>query len=301
MDETKKLGMAVMFIYIGIAIALIVTVVSSFVTAFNVIDYLIPSDTLSWYWYHEHIFDVLSVSVSFLIVAFGVLFYLSRRVRLLIGGQFGETIFYKICHGIILFVLTLSFLAVAISSVMLLSGLLGGDISLSYLFKLLFVAGVGGMVFFYYRGVLRGMWRTHRTEEVTMISICAALIFVIAVTTIVILNPLERRAMDETFETLEMIESLTGDIDSYYEKVKYLPMDPSNRAFVNHESVYREYYWEQHIGERFTYKRSNNLAYTICAEFDAVPSEKAKKADGYPYEQFEITEEGETCFDLSVQ
>ena len=159
MEDSKKEGMAVMFIYFGITIALVVAVASSFITAFSIIDYLIPRDPFDWHWYNNFVFDTLSVSASFLVVSFGVLIYLSRRVRTLINSQFSETVFYKICHAIILLILLLSFLAVAISSAVLLAGFLGGDISLGNLFKLLFVGGVGGVTFCYYRGVLRGIWR----------------------------------------------------------------------------------------------------------------------------------------------
>ena len=46
MDQTKRQGMIVSFMYGGIAIALVVSVVSSFVTFFNIINYLLPSGVI---------------------------------------------------------------------------------------------------------------------------------------------------------------------------------------------------------------------------------------------------------------
>ena len=302
MDQEKRQGMVALFMYVGIAIALIVTVVSSFITVFGIIDYLIPKESASWYWIHRGIFDALSGSVSFLLVSFGILYYVSCKVRLLTGNQFAETVYYKVCHAIILFVLVLSFLAVAISSALLLSGILGGDISLGYFFKLLFVAGVGGLVFFYYRGVLRGVWRTHRKEERTLVCICAFLIVLIVITAVAILNPLDRKEISETLETLEIIEAFSNDVDRYYAEVKNIPVNPGSQAFLKHDAVYHgRYLWEKHLDEQFTYKRINAANYRVCASFEALPTDAMKKHSGYPYERFEIEKRGETCFDLSAQ
>ena len=296
--------MTILFMYIGIAVALIVAVVSSFFTAFNIIDYvLVSEDPHDWYWYHRYVFDALSGSVSFLLVSYGILVYISRKVRLLTDNRFHTTVFYRICHAIVLLLIILSFFAVAISLATLLAGFLGGDISLGYAFKALFVAGVGGVVFFYYRGVLQGMWRTHRKEERILVGTCTVLVLFLITVGIIILNPLERRSINETFETLEIIDAFSEDINAYYKRVEDVPdLDTVNSgAFLDNEGVYREYSWGRHLGERFTYERLDKSSYRICASFESVPNEAAKKSNGYPYRRFEVEEEGEQCFTLNAE
>ena len=124
--------------------------------------------------------------------------------------------------------------------------------------------------------------------------------FLITVTAVVILSPFERRAMDETFETLEIVQAFSEDINRYYEKVKYLPNNPKSQVFLNHDDVYREYHWKPHFGERFTYERTDALNYRVCATFSALPTETAKQSSGYPYDRFAIEKEGETCFDIKA-
>ena len=103
------------------------------------------------------------------------------------------------------------------------------------------------MVFLYYRGVLRGTWRTHQKEERILIVSCVALISIIMITSIVILSPLDRRAKEKTFETLEAVLSLSGDINSYYGDNNVIPTDIKDKKFLNDDSVYGTYQWERHF------------------------------------------------------
>ena len=302
MDDEKKQGMTILFMYVSIGITLIVAVVSSFVAVFNIIDYFLASweESFNWYWRHKHMFDTLANAVSFLLVSYGVLFYVSRKVRLLTDNRFYTSVFYRICHAVVLFIIILSLLAVSVSLATLLSGFLGGDISIGYAFKSLFVAGIGGVVFFYYRGVLHGMWRTHRKEEKVLVGTCTLLVLLIIVTSVSILNPFERRSVNETFETLESMKAFTEDVDGYYKRTGSVPSDINSSEFLDNEGVYREYEWEKEVGERFTYERLSDTVYNLCASFNAVPPERFRNSSGYPYERFKIQGKGEQCFTITA-
>lgn len=296
MDEIKKRGMIALFMYIGIAISLTITVIFGLSTAFHIINYFIPSSSLNWHGdYRYGILENLPPSISFLLVAFIILCFLSWKVRTIVT-DYRETVWYPLCHAVIMIILTASMIAVAVSAALVIGGVLGGDISLGYLFKLLFTIGTGAMVFFYYRGVMRGLWRTHKREEWTFVMSMTSLIIILVITSVSILNPFERPALDKTYDTLEAMKGISEDLHMYHRETGLLPSDVRDTAFLQSDVVHGTYRWEGYLDDEFTYERTEDSSYRLCASFEALP--RMTSLPGYPYEQFLVETVGESCFDL---
>ena len=292
--------MVALFMYIGIAISLIVTVIFGLITAFQVINYLVPSDSLNWYAdYRYGILSGLPSFISFLTVAFGILCFLSWKVRT-IFTDYRETVWYPLCHAVIMLILTVSMGAIAVSLALIISGMLAGDISLSYLFKLLFTIGAGAVVFFYYRGVMRGLWRTHKREERAFVISVTLLVFILIAASVGILNPPQRQALNRTYDTLETMRSVSDDIYTYYRDTELLPVDIEDSMFLRHKTVNREHFFplREHETGTFTYEPGTGTSYRLCASFDALP--QMTFLDDYPYRQFPVEETGMTCFTLDA-
>ena len=124
-------GITVLFLYIGNAIAALVSVISGFLTVFSVIDYFLRPDSLSWWEFNVIVTGgSLASSVSFLIISFIVLIVLSRVIRKnyavkdLRGG-----LWHNWCRAVVMIVLALSILTILIAVAMLLEGFLSGRYS----------------------------------------------------------------------------------------------------------------------------------------------------------------------------
>ena len=115
----------------------------------------------------------------------------------------------------------------------------------------------------------------------------------------IILNPFERKSINETFDILEAVQTVSEDINLYYKTNSVLPADLRENKFFESDAVHRKYYWEEHLDNTFTYEKVDRTNYRICASFPAIPPEAATAFPGYPYERFVVENTGETCFDIN--
>ena len=304
MSIEKDNSLTILFMHLGIAISLIVVVVSSFTTAFSMIDYWLPSDSLHWHRY-QFMFGKLSGSVSFLVVSFSVLLYLSGRVRCLMGKvskSDREKVWYKVYNAVVLLVLTLSFLAVGISVALLLGGILRGDLTLAYLYKLLFVLIVGGLVFVYYRGVLHDTWQRCRVTERLLVGLTVFLVTVMVIMSLCVLDPVNRKALDETYRTLSILHAVASDLNLHYTENNNLPERLEDINSLPNKGLNRMHNnWQSEINKEFIYAHRLGSLYELCANFAALPTEKAKSIQDYPYnEHFPVEHLGENCFQLDA-
>ena len=296
--ETSQKGISSSFVWAGIALSLLVAILFGFQVAFAIIDYLMPSDQLSWYSFRGNL-NSLPQSAAFLLVSFGVLLRLSQKALLFSIEEQRESVWYSIRHAIIVFILALSVIVLVYSLASFLGDVFGGDFYLGLLFKTAFSFGVGAMVFYYYRGVLKDVWRVHASEEKKFIISVSALVVLLTFVAVVIASPLSRHELADTYETLEALDVVSSDIESFYRENVYLPNQLGASVFLAHDSVQHARFWEEYLGDRFTYEKSGQSSYQLCASFEVLP--KGVDLAQYPYGQFVVEETGETCFTLDVK
>lgn len=287
MEDTHK-NMKLLFLYLGSAVALLIAVVSGFITTFIIIDHLLKPDSYSWFDFRNGVLGALPSSTAFFIISFGVLFTLSRLARLL-AIDFRETTWHKVCRAVVMFILAVSLFAVLIAAALLLQDILSGEIALAYLLKLLFTAGVGAMTFYYYNGVLHGLWQSHKKRERLFVATVLILAGIIIVTGITIINPLQRSAVIETNATLERIHSMQTYIEGEFKTSGVLLEKYDMNFFYNRNSN----------AMPVNYEKTGLFTYRLCAEF-RVPSQNIDLPN-YPYTNYPVPSADTHCFDLSVQ
>ena len=299
MERVQK-GVQTLFLYVGIAISLLVTVVASFFAAFDIIEHFILPESFGWYDFYYSISGGggLSTSVAFLIVGFVVLCILSRTVRSITSHQSSDTVWYKGCQSVIMIVLALSLGAVFITSALVLDGILDGDISLAYALQLLFTFGVGLMVFYYYRGVLRGVWRTHRKEEKTFLFSVVILVILLITSGVYIMNPLDRRDLDDTYATLHILETTHHEVNKFYKEKKYLPADLDTIPHLADSDV-RWSPFNDGMAEEVVYEKTAFSTYSLCTSFRFLP--EGIDFHDYPFKDFPVEKVGDVCFDFDAR
>lgn len=288
MDDSSKGGLGFLFLYIGIGLALLFTVISGVRAVFGIIDHLVLSDSVGWYQLYRS--TELPVSAAFLLVSFLVLFVILRKVRG-VTNDYRDTIWYTFCRTIILIIITVSVVMTAVAVSLLFGDLLSGDVSLNSFLKMFFVVGVGLMVFYYHRGVLHGAWRVRRGEERTFVVAVSVLLALIILTAVIVSNPFERVRMERIYKTLNYIQGAYHSVEHFYGDEGYLPVSLDEVDSL--KRPHREY-----IDIDIFYEIVNKKSYRLCASFDALP--KGANVPHYPYARFEVAEIGENCFDLTV-
>ena len=105
MSDLDKSGIGLLFLYIGVGIALLFTIVSGFQSVFGIIDHLVLDDSVSWHSLYRS--TDLPISAAFLLVSFSVLFIVLRRTRSF-GNSHQGTIWHTLCRAVILIIVTVS-------------------------------------------------------------------------------------------------------------------------------------------------------------------------------------------------
>ena len=299
-ESGQQHGVTVLFLYIGNAIAALVSVISGFMTVFAVIDYFLMPDTLMWWDYNAIVTGgQLAGSVSFLIISFIALVFLARTIRKKYAVRdLRGSAWHNWCRVIVMVVLALAILTILIAVAMLLEGFLSGDIHLAQTLKLVFTLGIGLMVFCYYRGVLRGIWRENRMQEMVFTYTVIGLVVLLAVVSVAVIRPFEVRNVKETNATLRYIERADGMVNDFYRTKKYIPA-----ALDEIEGLADEKGWEYPHGiygtaKPVTYERTGRTAFTLCAVFNALP--RGTEVSDYRYAEYEVASVGKNCFDLDV-
>ena len=289
MNEINKGGLGFLFLYIGIALALVFTVVSGIQAVFGIVDHLVFSDSVGWYQLHRS--TDLPFSAAFLFVSFISLYVVLRKMRS-VKNDYRDTIWYTLCRAIILVIITASVVMAAVAGSFLVGDVFSGDVSLHAFLQKLFVIGVGAMVFYYYRGVLHGVWRDHKKEEKVFVFVVSVLVALIVLTATIISNPFERMKLEKTYETFDHVLRVDNSIKAFYIEENRLPTSLDEAELLKYS--HGEYFDIVDV----SYEVVNKTGYRLCASFDMLP--RGTDMRRYPYSRFEIEETGESCFDLTL-
>ncbi len=291
MKGNDEYNLKVVFIYISIAIALLVTIISGSSAAFAIINYFLMPDSFTWWNFRGSVYGSLPSSIAFLSIAFLTLMALSRIVRDDIAIDHQRTVWYRLCQAIVMVILTLSLCTVLFVSALLIEGVLSGDISWAHFLKLVFMLGIGAMTFYYYRGVLRHVWQSHRKEKKMLVVTVSALVILLLVLGVAVVRPLTQRSVAETYEALDHLKTVSREVNVFFSEKKYLPADLSVLEYIKHGYVVDD--------GSVTYEKTGYASYRLCAEFEALP--RGTDLSEYPYDDFEVKETGTNCFVLSAQ
>ena len=291
MNEADKGGIGLLFLYVGVAIALLFTVVFGVRAVFSIIDHVVLHDSVSWYGLNRS--TEMPISTAFLLVSFTSLFIILRRARSIGVDAYQDTVWHMLCRAIILIIATVSVSMVAVSVSLFLGDLLSGDVSLNGSLKEFFVAGVGAVVFYYYRGVLQGVWRDRKKEEKVFVSVISAVVILVVIVAGVLSDPLDRPQREDTYEKLATVEHVYHSVEVFYHEEERLPESLDFADFS--KGGYRFPVGSQ---DDVSYKVVDGTSFQICVLLEALPRGTAMK--DYPYARFEVERIGENCFAFSL-
>lgn len=294
MDERSKGGLGVLFFYVGAGIALLVSVVSGILAAFAIIDRLVSYETLTWYQLSS---ADMPMQAAFLLVSFVALVCVVWRMRGAVHEHQG-TVWYTLCRTIIFIILTVSVVLVAVAVAVLFGGLFSGDMSLAGFLKSVFVVGIGSAVFYYYRGVLRGVWRSKKKQERVFVVVVSAVVACVVVGAVVVFNPLARPALQKAHTTVSCLDHLDSHLKSMYFDEKKIPAGTLSGDALS--AISPHYFnWEEDCRAMdISYEQIDATNYRLCASFEVLPEGVSHKH--YPY-RFRVEEVGESCFEESVK
>ena len=289
-----------MFLYIGIGIAMLFSVVSGIRTAHAIINHLVTSDTVGWYQLYNS--TEMTVNAAFLLISFIVLVAILRKTRGAIN-EYQGTIWYTLCRTIIFIILTASVAMTAVAISILFGDILSGDLSANNFLKALFVAGVGLGIFYYFRGVLRGAWRTEKKQEQVFVVITSIVVGAMVLGAIVIFNPVKQPALRRSYDKLDCIRSVSSTLKDMYsnkERRKDLPATEAYTEFLeNNLRPYHHMREQECVDANISYELIDKTHYRLCASFEVLPEGTTVKH--YPYRKFEVKELGKNCFEFDVE
>ena len=292
MNDRSKGGLGILFFYIGAGIALAVSVVSGILATFDLIDRLASYETLTWYQLSS---TGMPVRAAFLLISFIVLVGVVRKMRGAVH-EYQGTVWYTLCRTIIFIILTASVVLVAVAVSVLFGGLFSGDISLSGFLKSVFVVGVGSAVFYYYRGVLHGVWRSQKKRERIFVVVMSMLVAGIVVGAVVAFDPLSRPALQKVYDTISCLERLDSHLKGAYLEENKIPVgELSDDALSDILPHYVA--WETEVdcsAMGISYEQIDTSHYRLCASFEVLPEGVAH--GHYPH-RFRVQEIGESCFE----
>ena len=299
MNEKNREGLKVLFFYIGTGIALLFAVVSGIRTLFGIINHLVISDSIGWYQLYNS--TEMPVNAAFLLVSFIVLVVVTQKNRGT-AHEHQDTIWYTLCRVIIYIILTVAVAMTAVAVSILFGDLFSGDISLNNSLKTIGVASVGLMVFYYYRGVLQGVWRAQKKQEKQFVVITSVLVGLVVVSAVAIVNPLEQPALQRTYDKLSCIESVDNTLREVYadEKKGALPTTELYADFLENEMrPYHHFREPECANADITYELLDKTHYRLCASFEKLP--QGATIQFYPYRKFPVQQIGKNCFERDAE
>ena len=153
------------------------------------------------------------------------------------------------------------------------------------------------MAFYYYRGVLRGIWREHRKEEMVFTYTVIGLVLLLSVVSVSVIQPFGVRDVKDTNATLKYVQHVEDRVRLFFDTKKYIPQsldDLSNLGDPkswHHDGIYG-------TAKPVTYERTGRTTFTVCAVFDALP--RGTDVHDYYYKNYEVVSIGKNCFDLDI-
>ena len=282
----------ILFLYFGVVLALFVASVMGLSILYTLIDYFVRPDFYTWDFFKGDVFNKLPVLIPFFLVSFGSLIMLTRLVRCT-GEISKETMYHRVSQEVITLVSAVSLITILIAVALLLKDFFEGAIFLENILKIVSTIGVGAMIYYFYRG---GFHSKHDQQQkyITVIAVVLA-IGIVCVSTVVI-NPLQRQAVLETYATLDYVRTVHIVLSQNLDAGEALPQEYNDSEAPTRYSYGRKRQEARY--ESLTYEKTGATTFTLCADFAALP--RGITLLRYPYARYEILETGEQCFDLTA-
>lgn len=271
-NQKSKGGAKDFFINLGAIVALYTVVISLVNLLFTVINNAYPQINNSYYYVGT---QTISWPVATLIIFFPIfiaLMWLMEKTYIA-EPQLRDAGIHKWLTYITLFV---SGLVVAGDLIAVLYYFIDGqELTTAFLLKVLVVLFVGGGIFSYYISDIRGKL-TSGSRKIWRIVALVAVIGSIILGFTVLGSPATQRLMKYDDAKVVDLQNINNEVQNYYSMKGSLPATLSDLANGNYYIVQTD----SQTNKPYEYKKTGDLAYSLCAEFNKT-SPEASQANTY--------------------
>ncbi|MCE9585247.1 DUF5671 domain-containing protein [Candidatus Nomurabacteria bacterium] len=268
MENIKnKLSAGYFFLSLGVLASLIASVVSFLNLAFEILDKKFPDvlNAVYQYGYNSYQFDNARTALATLIIVFPallVLVYLWKKIQNK-GLQGYDVTAHKWLTYIIIF---LSGIIVLTDLIVLVRYFVSGEITIRFIFKILFVAGAAKMVLFYF---LPEVWQTKWVNVFKKIATYFSMFIVLALIVwsfMVIGSPMQQRDLRLDDKRMQDLQSIQSQVTNFYQQKQKLPAKITDLANpLSGYSLPVDPEFEK--GKVYEYIPKEKLTFEICANF----------------------------------
>lgn len=275
-EKTKTTGKD-FFLYLASLIALYISFGSLITLIFNNLNYLFPDVLTDSYYYYDPYSASVRFAISMLLVVFptflGLVYYINRSLL----SESGKTEIWVRRWSIYLTV----FLAGAIivgDLVALINTFLNGEVTERFMYKVLALLLVSGLVLAYYVSDIRG--RILTTPILPRIYGALATILVIGSIVagfLIVGSPAKARMVQFDVQKISDLQSMQWQIVNYWQRKQALPTTISD---LNDPIGGYQVPKDRQTGENYLYEKTGNLSYKVCATFNLDRDDRAYPSVG---------------------
>ncbi len=253
------------FMYFGAGISLYASAGALLALLFNIINTKLP-DALNPYYSATWASDGMRVAISILLVAFPLYLVLSWLIRKDIAGNIVK---YQlpVRKWFIYFTLFIAGATIAGDLIVLVNTYLNGEISARFIWKMLSVFVVSGVVFWYYfYDIKRASSGDTKVNKLLMGIAAAGVLAAIIAGFAVAGSPSEIRALKFDETRVQQLQEIQWQVTDYYQRHKALP---ENLEDLQDEISGYQTPFDPETGAPYEYtlKDQQTLMFELCATF----------------------------------
>jgi len=300
MDSNKKPSAKDFFLNLGAIVALYTVVVSLVNLLFTIINYAYPQVT-NGYNYYYNTSQSISWPVAALIIFFPILIILMWILEKEYKNNPEErnTSIHRLLTYITLFI---AGLVVAGDLVTVLYYFLDGqELTTGFLLKVLVLFVISGGLFFYYLSDIRGTL-TSKSRMVWRVVSGVVILASIAWGFAVLGSPATQRLYKYDDQKVMALQNINNYVTSYYQMKESLPASVGE---IQTNEPYATLPVDPQTNKPYEYKKTGNLTYELCAEFNKATNNRGQKnlSIAYPYGTGDMTwthPAGHYCFKQTI-
>lgn len=285
------------FLYLLATVTLYVSVISGLMLLFQFINLAFP-DPLD---YAQGIRDSIRWGAAMLTILFPVFAFTTRFLHsdLKKHPEKGE---YRIRKWLLYFTIFVAALLIIGDLITLLYNFLNGDLTIRFLFKILSVGLVAGLVFGY------ELWDVRRTDfqatsgnRAISWSLAGVVLVVVIAGFYLSGSPFEQRRVRFDEQRLSDLQQIQYQLTEYWIAKQALPA-----TLVDVQSPLTGFVLplDPNTHEAYGYEKVSTLKFSLCATFDTTSDSASKNRDTYPVKQSSMDfwdhGIGRTCFERTI-
>lgn len=254
------------FLYLGVAVSLYISAGALLRLLFSIINTVLP-DPLNPMYASTWTSDSMRIAISMLLVAFPIYLVISWLIRKDIAGNITK---YQLSirKWFIYFTLFIAGATIAGDLIALVNTYLNGEISARFIWKILSVFVVAGVIFaYYFYDIKRAAAGNIQTNKTLIILAAVGILTAIVAGFSVAGSPSEIRALRFDERRTENLQEIQWQVADYYQRHKALP--ESLESLQDEISGYQTPFDpETGAPYEYTLKDQQTLMFELCATFN---------------------------------